>query len=77
VANVLDRVPVDRITVEAQQVRVGRTLLTVIAAVLYGIGWVPAKVLGSLWLAAAWAGTAVKIGWTEARMPTGGQRGPA
>jgi len=77
VANVLDRVPVDRITVEARQVRVGRTVLTMIAAVLYGIGWAAAKLLGSLWLALAWSGTAVKIGWTEARKPTGGQRGSA
>lgn len=75
-ANVLGRVPVDRITVEARQVHPGRLVLTVLAGVLYGIGWLAAKVLGGLWLAVAWAGTAVKVGWTDARK--GRQtRGPA
>lgn len=63
----LNRVPVERITAEARQVQFARTLLTVIAGVLYGIGWLAGKVLGTLWLAMVWSVTAVKVGWVEAR----------
>jgi hypothetical protein len=76
-ANVLDHIPVDRITAEARQVHVGRTVLLVVAAVLYAVGWLAGKTLTVLWLALAWSGTAVKVGWTEARNPTGDRRGPA
>jgi hypothetical protein len=76
-SNVLDRVPVERITVEARQVDVGRLVLTVLAAVLYAVGWSAGKVLGAVWLALAWSGTAVRLGWQEARKPTGDRRGPA
>jgi hypothetical protein len=76
-SNVLDRIPVDRITVEAREVRFGRTVLTLIAAVLFAVGWCVAKLFGVVWLALAWSATAVKIGWTEARKPTGDARGTA
>jgi hypothetical protein len=66
-SDVLDRVPVDRITVEARQVRFGVTLLRIVAGVLYGIGWLTAKAFGAVWLAVAWACVAVKLGWTDAR----------
>lgn len=62
---VLDRVPVQRISDEAREVRFGRTVLTVIAALFYAVGWLVAK----LWLALAWCATAVKVGWQEARRP--------
>lgn len=64
-AAVLDRVPVQRISDEARQVHFGRTVLTLIAALFYGLGWLVAKV----WLAVAWCATAVKVGWQEARTP--------
>jgi len=66
---VLQRVPVEEITTEARQVRPGRTLLTLIAAVLYGVGWLAGTVLGALWLALAWSGTAVRVGWRDAHRP--------
>jgi hypothetical protein len=66
---VLQRVPVDRITVEAHEVRPGRTLLLALAGLLYGIGWLTAKACGMLWFAAVWMGTAVKVGWVDARRP--------
>lgn len=66
---VLERVPVDRITVEAQHIKPGRTLLLALAGLLYGIGWVTAKAFGLLWFAAAWTATAVKVGWVDARAP--------
>lgn len=82
----LDRIPVDRITAEAREVDFVRTLLAVLGGLLYGLGWLAAKafmlavwllgrVFGALWLAAAWAGTAVKLGWADARrQPAGGLR---
>lgn len=66
-STLLHRVPVERITAEARAIRPAHTLLTLIAAVLYGIGWLAGKVLGGIWLALAWSATAVKVGWTEAR----------
>ncbi len=68
---VLERVPVDRISVQARDVHFGRLLLTLFAALFFGIGWVAAK----LFLAVAWCGVAVKVGWQEAR--SGGTRRPA
>jgi hypothetical protein len=64
---VLDRVPIDRISAEAREVHFGRTLLTIFAGVLYGIGWVAAKTVGLVWRAVAWSAVAVKVGWLEAR----------
>jgi hypothetical protein len=73
---VLDRVPLETINTRAREVHFGRTLLTIIAAVLYAVGWLAAKTLGGLWLALAWSAVAVKVGWTEARAGAG-TRGPA
>lgn len=58
----LDRVAIDRITAEAKEVRLGQVLLTVFAAVLFAVGWIPAK----LCLAVVWACLAVKVGWQDA-----------
>jgi len=73
VTTILQRVPVDRISADAREVHVGRALLTVIAAVLFAVGWVTARVF----LGLAWCGVAVKLGWQEARQPPGGPHGPA
>lgn len=62
-----DRDRVERITVEARDVQFGRAVLTAIAAVLFGLGWLAAKAVGVVWLAVAWSWTAVRLGWTEAR----------
>lgn len=85
-ATVLGRIPLDEIGGRARRVRFGRTVLTVIAAVLYGAGWATAKVLRSalfgvgwvaakVWLMLTWSALVVKLGWTEAQ--TGGARGPS
>ena len=66
---VLDRVPLDRITAEAKQVRPGRAVLLALAGLLYAIGWLTAKAFGLVWLAIAWTGTAVRVGWADARKP--------
>jgi hypothetical protein len=60
---VFERVPLDAITEQARQVRFWRTVLTVIAGVLFGAGWLVAK----MWLAAAWSAVAVREGWREGR----------
>ncbi len=69
---VLDRVPLDRISDEAREVHFGRTLLTILAGVFFGLGWLAAKAFRLVWLAIVWVGVAVKIGWMEARK-TGGR----
>lgn len=64
---VLDRVPLDKITAEARAINFVRTLLTLIAGVLFASGWVAAKVCQGLWFVAAWTFAAVRVGWREAR----------
>jgi hypothetical protein len=56
-------VPVDRISAEAHQVRFGRLLLTVFAAVFFAIGWTVGRVFFGL----AWCGVAVKVGFQAGR----------
>ena len=64
---VLDRIPVDSISEQARQVRFWRTVLTVIAGVLFGAGWLVAKMFGLAWLCAAWCTVAVREGWRQGR----------
>ena len=70
-STLLRRVPVDRITAEAREVRPAHVLLTLIAGILYGVGWLVGKVLGAVFLAVAWGATAVKLGWSEAHSDRG------
>lgn len=67
----VQRVPVARITSQAQQVRFWRSALTVLAAVLFGLGWLAFKAFAVAWLAAVWSAVAVREGWREARGPAG------
>lgn len=60
---VLDRVPIDRINVEARAVKAGRVILTILAGLLYVIGWTAAL----SWRAVVWACVAVKVGWADCR----------
>jgi len=66
--DVLAKIPVDAITAQAREVRFWRTVLTVIAAVLFGLGWVTARVFAVAWLAASWSWVAVPgpfAGWGD------------
>lgn len=63
IVEAVHRVPVARISDEARQVRFWRTVLTVLAGVLWLVGWSLSKV----WLAVAWCCVAVKVGWNDAR----------
>ena len=70
----LDRVPVDRITEQAREVRPGRTILTLIAGLLFGLGWVLAKVFAVLWLCFTWSWAAVRVGWQSGHGPSRAQQ---
>lgn len=63
----LDRVPVDEISVRAREVRFGRTVKRLLVNVLFLTGWTAAKTLGVAWLGLAFCWTAIGTGWHEAR----------
>lgn len=64
---VFDPALTERITAQARQARFWRTVLTILAGVLFGVGWVAAKACAVAWLALAWSTVAVREGWREAR----------
>jgi uncharacterized membrane protein YedE/YeeE len=65
----IERVPVERINEQAQQMRFWRAVGTVLAGLFWGIGWLAAKGCAVAWLGIAWAVAAVRVGWTDARRP--------
>jgi uncharacterized membrane protein YedE/YeeE len=67
VTSITSRVPVDRISQRAQAARPGRTVLAVVAGLLFGLGWLAFRACALAWLALAWCGSAVIEGWQEAR----------
>ena len=71
--SIAERVPLDRIEARARHARPGRTILAVIASVLFGLGWLACKACAVAWFAAAWCGSAVVEGWQSAKA---GQRAP-
>jgi len=64
---VIERVPLERINAEAQEINLAKTLLTVLAGVLWLIGWVAGKIIGTVVVAITWSLAAVKVGWADAR----------
>lgn len=66
---VTHRLPVEEINARAQQIEFGRTLLTILAAVFFAVGWLIGKTFTVVWLAVVWSAVAVKVGWQEARKP--------
>jgi hypothetical protein len=69
--SVLDQIPVERISERAAQARPHVVVLTVIAAVLFGLGWVSFKAFAGAWFVLAWCGSAVIEGWQSARADAG------
>lgn len=72
----LDRIPVDRITARARGVQFSRVALTVLAGVLYTLGWLTSKaayavqvVAAAVWFGLVWSFSAVQVGWSDARKP--------
>ena len=62
-ATLLERIPVEEISAQARQARPARAVLTVIAAVFFGLGWLAGRSV----LAVSWAAVAVREGWREGR----------
>jgi hypothetical protein len=60
---------VERVESEARQVKPGRLVLTLIAAVLYVVGWLIGWVFRGVWLVVSWSIAACKVGFSEARHP--------
>lgn len=58
---------VDRVNEEAKDVEFWRAVLTVIAAVLYGVGWTIGWVFKGTWLVVTWCYAAAKVGFMDAR----------
>jgi hypothetical protein len=61
-------VTLDEVRAEARQIdpaAAGRMLLTLLAGLLYALGWVPARTVRVLWAAAVWSFAAVKLGWRD------------
>lgn len=73
-----ERVPVARISAEAREVRFGPAVLTLVASLLFGLGWLAAKVCTVVWTALTWSFAAVRIGWQEgvARQTAGEEAAP-
>ena len=70
----VDRGQLDEITRQAREVHPVRTLLTLIASLLFGIGWLAYKIVAVLWLAAAWMFVATRAGWRVAKADRGSSR---
>ncbi|MBI1757987.1 MAG: hypothetical protein HYR62_01945 [Actinobacteria bacterium] len=61
--SVLDAIPLEAISQRTRTVDVGRVLLTVLAAIFYGLGWI----IGRMVFAVAWGGSAVRVGYSDGR----------
>jgi hypothetical protein len=65
----LERVDVDRIGAEAEQISFRRVALTVLLGFFLLIGWAAGTICRLLWAAVAWSFAAVKVGWEDAQRP--------
>jgi hypothetical protein len=72
VSTLLARVPLEQIRTEAKAARFLPTLLAFVTAILFGVGWLIGKVFSVVWFVLAYAGTAVKVGFIQARSPKAG-----
>lgn len=68
--SVLTRVPTQEISRRAREVHFWRALATLLAGLLFGLGWLTAKAFGVVWLVLVWSAVAVRMGWQEARKPS-------
>jgi hypothetical protein len=56
------------ITQQAREIRPLHTVLSWIAAALFGIGWLIGKTFAVLWLIGAWTYVATREGWRSAQV---------
>jgi len=67
-STLIDRAPLsDRVTAQAREIHIGRLVLTVLAAVLFAVGWSAGKVVTVVGGALVWSFAAVKVGWNDGR----------
>jgi hypothetical protein len=64
---ITQRVPLDQIGERAAAASPGRAALTVIVMVLFGAGWLAARILGAAWAGLAWSAAAAAEGWAAGR----------
>ena len=62
-----ERYHVDEITKQARDVKPGQVVLALIASVLFGLGWLIAKLFTLAFFCGAWSAVAIRTGWREAR----------
>ena len=67
---ILDRVPVDRISERAREVRPAPVLLQLIGGFFWLLGFLTAKLFAGLWVIATWTFSAMSTGWTDALGPS-------
>ena len=63
----LQQATLDQIREQARTLTPVRTLLTLIASVLFALGWFAARTLGVIWSGFTWAYAAVVVGWKSAK----------
>ena len=66
-SSITARIPVAEVSRRAHQVKFGKTLLAVVTGILFGAGWLVAKVFSTAWLVLAWVATAARLGWENAQ----------
>lgn len=65
-ASALEKIPVERISAQAREVRTGRALLAVVAAVFFAVGYLCGRVVPLL----MWCCFAVREGYRSAHGPS-------
>lgn len=57
--------PVQRFATREFLQSIANLIITVVGAIMWGIGWVPAKAFRTLWIAGLWSIAAIKLGWKD------------
>lgn len=58
-------VPLERISTEARELKPARTVLMLLGGLLFGLGWVVARICRAAWSGLAWSVAAVRVGWQD------------
>lgn len=64
---IADRVPVAEVSRQAREVRFGPAVVAAVTGILFGAGWLVAKLFAVAWLGLAWTATAVRLGAQHAQ----------
>ena len=70
----IDAQALEQIAVKSRDIRFWRTVLTLLAGMLAGIGWITYQVFAVTWRALTWTYAAVKYGWDQARLQNAKKR---